>query len=241
MLKNLDKLWVFGDSYTTPDCCVSPAESFWGLTAKAIGANSIINCAWPGNSFDSVMHMVVSMQNDYNWTDDFLIIGIPPLERLTVFDNYKDTRYNKHIFDPATWKSEISQINCHAGLINLKLETVKDLIIFDDRSWVETQVLRSLFLLTTWLDARNANYLVVNLSKPLDTNNKWGPSEFLLPYCVNHSKLIVFDNTYFSINLNINEPADFKQYGWVGHHGPVGNQYFFEKSLLLTMQRNKLC
>ena len=42
--------------------------------------------------------MAISMQHEYDWTNDFLIIGIPPLERLTVFDNYKDTYYNKHIF-----------------------------------------------------------------------------------------------------------------------------------------------
>jgi hypothetical protein len=231
LLNVYDKLWVFGDSYTTPDYCVSPAESFWGLTASAIGANSIINCSWPGNSFDSVMHLVVSMQDEYDWDNDFFIIGIPPLERFTVFDNYKDTRYNKHTFDPGTWKSEIDEINCHCGLINLKLETVKNLVMFEDRAWTETQVLRSLFLLTTWLDTKNANYFVVNLSKPLDINNKWGPSNFVLPYCVNHNKLIGFDDTYYSVNLNVNKPADFKKHGWMGHHGPIGNNYFFEKSI----------
>jgi hypothetical protein len=171
------------------------------------------------------------MQDEYDWANDFLIIGIPPLERLTVFDNYKDTHYKKHIFDPKTWKSKINQVDCHNGLINLKLETVKDVVIFEDRAWTETQVLRSLFLLTTWLDVKNANYLVVNLSKPLDINNKWGPSNFLLPYCVDHNKLIGFNDTYYSVNLNVNEPADFKEHGWMGHHGPAGNHYFFEKSI----------
>ena len=237
MLKDYNNLWVFGDSYTTPNYCVSPSESFWGLTAKAIGANSVINCSWPGNSFDSIMHMAVSMQDEYDWDNDFLIIGIPPLERLTFFDNYKDTRYsNKHIFDSNNWKSKIDEIHCHTGLINLKLATVKDLIIFEDRAWTETQVLQSLFLLTTWLDSKNANYLVINLSKSLDIDNKWGPSNFLLPYCIDHNKLIVFDNTYYSINLNINKPADFKEHGWMGHHGPAGNHYFFEKSIKLKLK-----
>ena len=130
MLKNYNKLWVFGDSYTTLDYCVSPAESFWGLTASAIGVESIVNCSWLGNSFDSVMHMVIGMQDDYNWTNDFLIIGIPPLERLTVFDNYKNTCYNKHIIDSKNWESTTNEIDCHRGLINLKVNTVKDLFIF---------------------------------------------------------------------------------------------------------------
>jgi hypothetical protein len=231
LLNVYDKLWVFGDSYTTPNYCVSPKESFWGLTASAIGANSIINCSWVGNSFDSIMHMVVSMQTDYDWNNDFIIIGIPPLERLTVFDNYKDTRYNKHTFDLKTWDFELSDINCHTGLQNLKMNTVKDLVIFEDRSWTETQTLRSLFLLTSWLDSKQANYLIVNLSKPLDLNNNWGPSNFLLPYCNGHSNLIGFKDTYYSINLEVNKPVDFKEYGWMGHHGPDGNRCFFEKSV----------
>jgi len=231
LLKDYSRLWVFGDSYTTPDYCVTPSESFWGLTAKAIGAKSVVNCSWPGNSFDSIMHMVVSMQNDYDWGNDFLIIGIPPLERLTVFDNFKDTRYNKHIFNPVNWLSERDEVSCHTGLISARLDIVKELVIFEDRAWTETQVLRNLFLLTMWLDAKNVNYLVVNLSKPLDITNMWGPSNFLLPYCVNHNKLIVFNDTYYSVNVDINQPADFKDHGWMGHHGPVGNSYFFEKSI----------
>ena len=26
----------------------------------------------------------------------------------------------------------------------------------------------------------------------------------------------------------LNKPADFDQYGWMGHHGAAGNKYFFE-------------
>jgi len=232
LLKDYNKLWVFGDSFTTTNYCVNPAESFWGLTAAEIDARGIINCSWPGNSFDSIMHMLVSMQDDYNWTDDFLIIGIPPLERLTFFDNHQDTRYNKHIIDTKSWQVESNQIDCHRGLINLKLDGIKNLSILEDRAWTETQVLRSLFLITTWLDIKNCNYLVINLSKPLDADNKWDPSNFLLPYCVDHKKLIVFDNTYYSVNYNINKPADFDRYGWMGHHGHAGNRCFFETSVV---------
>jgi hypothetical protein len=83
--------------------------------------------------------------------------------------------------------------------------------------------------------------MILNLSKDLDSNNVWGPSDFVLPYALNHSRCILFKDTYYGINININKPADFDQYGWNGHHDAVGNQYFFEKSLLPTMQRNRLC
>jgi hypothetical protein len=112
----------------------------------------------------------------------------------------------------------------------------KEFIIHSNRSWLETQVLRTIFLLTTWLDSKNANYLIVNLSTPMNKDNLWGPSEFVLPFCQNHSRCILFKDTYYSVNVNLNKPADFKQYGWRGHHGLAGNAQFFEISV-----KGKLC
>ena len=119
----------------------------------------------------------------------------------------------------------------------------KEKVNFAFLVWVftERKLLRNIFLLTTWLDSKNSNYILVNLSKSLDKNNVWGPSNFVLPYAINHPRCILFKDTYYEINLNINSPADFDLYGWSGHHGPAGNKYFFEQSLLPTMQRNGLC
>ena len=240
-MKNYNRLWVFGDSYTTPDVCVSPAESFWGLTATHCNISTILNCSRPINSFDSVCQILISEQNSYSWENDLFLIGIPPLERITVFDDYKDTPYYGYKIDTTTWKSESLQIQTHHGLVGLQnYGTDKQLIIHSDRTWVETQTLRDIFLLTTWLDSKNANYMILNLSKALTSTDAWGPSNFVLPYCMNHPRCILFENTYQSINLNVNSPADFDQYGWNGHHGPAGNQYFFEKSLLPQMQKCNL-
>ena len=236
MLKKYSKLWVFGDSYTTTNYCVDAQDSFWGLTAQYINASEIVNCSWPGNSFGSVKHTLVGMQSQFNFLTDFFIIGVPPLERLTVFDNFKDTKYSATCIDASTWKIHSQQINCHTGLQIIKGAEAQRMIVYEDRSWTETQELSSIFLLTTWLDSVGANYLIVNLSKPFDANNIWGPSEFVLPYCRAHNKCILFDNTYYSVNLNKNEPVDFKQHGWMGHHGPAGNQHFFETSI-----KDKLC
>ena len=242
MLKNYDRLWVFGDSFTTPDFCVSQVASFWGLTASYCNISTILNCSRPVNSFDSVCQILISEQNNYNWENDLFLIGIPPLERITVFDDYKDTPYYGHKIDTTVWKSNPFQIQSHHGLVGLQnYGADKQLIIYSDRSWVETQLLRNIFLLTTWLDSKNSNYILVNLSKSLDKNNVWGPSNFVLPYAINHPRCILFKDTYYEINLNINSPADFDLYGWSGHHGPAGNKYFFEQSLLPTMQRNGLC
>ena len=237
MLKEYNKLWVFGDSYTTPRVCVNPQDSFWGLTAQHLKMSSIKNCSKPVNSFDSVCHLLISMQDQFDWNTDVFLIGIPPLERITVFDNFKDTAYLGHEIDTNTWTSNRFKIPYHHGLIAMQnYGSNKELIIHSNRSWVETQALRTIFLLTTWLDSKNANYLIVHLSKPMDKDNVWGPSAVVVPCCQNHSRCILFDNTYQSVNVNLNKPADFKQYGWNGHHGPAGNAHFFETSI-----KDKFC
>ena len=241
MSKNYDKLWVFGDSYTTPNICVSSAESFWGLTATYCKISTIKNCSRPVNSFDSVCQLLVAMQNDYNWEKDLFLIGIPPLERITVFDDYKDTTYNGHRIDTKLWSDELFPINAHRGLVGLQnYGTDKQLIIHSDRSWVETQNLRTIFLLTSWLDSKNANYVIINLSKSFNRNDTWGPNEFVLPYVENHKRCLVFEDSYRDINVDINKPTDYDTYGWNGHHGSAGNLYFFKKSLLPWLQRCKL-
>ena len=241
MLKKYSKLWVFGDSYSTPDVCVDPKNSFWGLTATALGVDTVINGSRSANSFDSVCQLVVGMQQEINWPQDLVLIGIPPLERITVFDNHKDTAYTGHQFDPHTWQKQSVDMLCHRGLVSLQnYGTDKTLVLHNDRSWLETQTLRTVFFLTTWLDSIDANYMILNLSKDLDDNNVWGPSTFVLDYCLKHPRCILFKDTYRGINLNKNIPADFDQFGWNGHHGPVGNQYFFEHSLWPKMKQCNL-
>ena len=237
MLKKYNRLWVFGDSHSTPEVCVSPQQSFWGLTASALQVDTVINCSRPKISFDSVCQMLVGEQQQYNFDQDFFIIGLPPLERITVFDNHKDTALVSSIFDTKTWQAETSNVASHHGLVNLQYRELDKLsVLISDRSWIETQVLRQIFLITQWLDSCNANYIIVNLSKNLDPTNHWGPSQYILNYCVNHTRCKLFDGSIYDVNLNINRPADYDNYGWYGHHGSIGNQHFFETSI-----KDRLC
>lgn len=228
---------MFGDSYSTPDVCVSPEQSFWGLAAVTLSVNSVINCSRPKLSFDSVCQMLIGEQQRYDFDRDFFIVGLPPLERITVFDDYKDTALASSIFDTKTWQAETSNVASHHGLVNLQYKELDRLsILISDRSWIETQVLRQIFLITQWLDSCKANYVIVNLSKNLDPDNRWGPSQFILDYCINHRRCKLFDGSMYDVNLNINRPADYDNFGWHGHHGPVGNMHFFE-----TTVKDKLC
>ncbi len=181
--------------------------------------------------------MLIGEQQRYNFDQDFFIIGLPPLERITVFDNYKDTAMVSSIFDTKTWQAETSNVASHHGLVNLQYKELDRLsILISDRSWIETQVLRQVFLITQWLDSCKANYIIVNLSKNLDPMNHWGPSQYILDYCVNHARCKIFDGSMYDVNLNINRPADYDDFGWHGHHGPVGNRHFFETSI-----KDRLC
>ena len=237
MLKDYDRLWVFGDSHSTPSVCVAPEKSFWALAASELGVDTVINCSRPKISFESVCHMLVGEQHRYNFEKDFFIIGLPPLERITVFDGHKDTALTSFIFDTKTWKAETNYVTSHHGLINMQYaELDKISIMISDRSWVETQALRQIFLITQWLDSQNANYVIVNFSKNLDKNNHWGPSQYILDYCLKHKRCQVFDNSLYDVNINVNKPKDFDLFGWFGHHGPVGNAHFFKTSI-----KDKLC
>jgi len=235
--KEYNRLWVFGDSYSTPDFCVPPKESFWGLAASALSVDTIINCSRPKISFDSVCQILIGEQQRYNFDQDFFVIGLPPLERITVFDNFKDTALVSSVFDTKTWQAQPSNVTSHHGLINLQYKELDRLsVLISDRSWVETQVLRQVFLITKWLDSCDANYIIVNLSKNLDPGNHWGPSQYILDYCVTHNRCKLFDGSMYDVNLNINRPADYDKHGWHGHHGPAGNRHFFETSV-----KDKLC
>lgn len=240
MPRKYDRLWVFGDSYTTPNLCVSPQQSFWGLTASELDIPVIVNCSRPVNSWTSVQHLLVGMSHEIDWNNDLVFVGIPPLERITVFDNHNDTEYLGHVIKTNTWHVETFDIPVHRGLVSEQyFGSDQELIIHSDRSWLETDVLRQIFLVSQWLDHIAASYMILNLSKDFDANNIWEPSNVVLPYCQNLKRSILFQDTYYGINIGINKPADCD--GPHGHHGPEGNRYFFEQSLLPKLKDCDLC
>lgn len=242
MAKTFDNIFVFGDSFTTPNFCVSAAESFWGQCATHYQSRTIFNFSQPGNSFDSVQQLLIATMPQITLPDSLLLIGIPPLERITVFDNYQNTEYVGYTIDTATWSVEKQEVPAHRGLQCLQHHgNDAVLILHSDRAWLETQTLRQIFLLTQWLDHVEANYVILNLSKDFDADNIWGPSDFVLPYCMSHKNCVLFKDTYHGVNVNVNPPVDFDAFGWNGHHGAAGNKLFFEKSLLPKFQELELC
>ena len=199
-----------------------------------------MNCSRPVNSWTTVQHLVVGMSLEIDWNNDLVFVGIPPLERITVFDRYRDTEYLGHIINTTTWHAEYFDISVHRGLESLQYYgNDQELIIHSDRSWLETDVLRQIFLISQWLDRMSANYMILNLSKDFNENNIWEPSSVVLPYCKSLQRSILFKNTYHGVNIGVNKPADSD--APEGHHGPDGNRYFFEQSLLPKLKECDLC
>jgi hypothetical protein len=239
--KKYNKLWVFGDSFSTPDFCVEPQKSFWGLSAQALKIPTIINCSYAGQSFDSVRHMLVHQRDQYSWNDDLFLIGIPPLERLTfnLEIGSKVTTYGQR-YELPNWTHDKFEIACHYGLTQDLDLCARVMAHYESRPWLEVQAMTEIFLLTAWLDSVNANYLIINLSHDFDFSNSWSTAEQAINYCKNHNRCMLRDDTYQSINRDINKPADYDQFGWSGHHGPAGNEYFFERSLWPRMLKCNL-
>lgn len=225
-------LWVFGDSYTTPYECVDPADSFWGLTAQWLNIPVVKNLSRRGASLESVSQLLITQQQQYDWQRDFFIVGIPPVQRFLACADDSKLEYSIKEFETETWTESSRAIIDHQGLRSFHgWELPKNVAVNRSSQYIETQAMREIFWITQWLSSHCANYVVVNLSCDLNKFNPAESAQFLLEYCVNHSNCILFDKTYYGINLDVHRPPDFDQYGWNGHHGAEGNKYFFEQSL----------
>jgi len=237
--KKYNKLWIFGDSYSTPYVCVDPCDSFWMLTAQQLNTNTVYNYSRSGNSFEAVVHAVVSESAQYDWENDFFLIGIPPLSRLALVS--KDDTYSHHrqVFDIDSNKIDEQMILCLHGIESISFYNDPTAVRFEDPQWTQIQALRTVFLLNAWLDSKNANYLIINLSKDFIVDQA-STGEFLINSGINHPRNSIAGDTYYNVNLNINKPADFDLYGWLGHHGPIGNKYYFDNVLYPRLVKNNL-
>lgn len=228
----MSKLYVFGDSYSTPGFCVDPRDSWWGLLAKDLANNieGIDNYSWPGNNIDSIQHIIVANRDMFQ-KDDYIVIGIPPIERLTVFEH--DSQPKQVIkFDPVVNEVARSHVTRHDGLKQItRHQLEKQLVDLWNRSWQEAQILRQLITLGAWLDTVVDRYLVLNLSEPFQPRTQWPTLNSLQQQVSEHSNMLVFQDTYYSFNKDIVKPTDFDTHGWFGHHAAEGNYRWYEGAI----------
>jgi len=212
----MPKLHIFGDSYSTPGYYVEPRDSWWGLVAHDLQnqIDEVVNWSWPGNNIDSIAHIIVSNSEIFR-PDDYLIIGIPPLQRLTMFNPDKEIWPKKVLYDQNLLERDREDILCHRGLAQYVIhEMDKQYVILLD-SFISNQ-----------LDCKK--FVFLNLSVPFQPLTEWPVLNCLQKNAYANKRMILFDNTYYSVNLEKHQPADFDTHGWMGHHGPKGNHHWYE-------------
>mgnify|MGYP003351836285 CR=1 FL=1 len=77
------KLYVFGDSFSTPYVEVNPEDSFWGLAAKELPVDQVINYSWPRNCLDNLIHSILNEPIDFE--NNYFLIGMPVLFRDSIY------------------------------------------------------------------------------------------------------------------------------------------------------------
>jgi hypothetical protein len=229
---------VFGDSYSTPGFCVEPRDSWWGLLADDLSRNieGTDNYSWPGNNIDSIQHIIVANRDMFR-SDDYIVIGVPPIERLTVFEH--DARpFCVTKFDALLSEVEQLMVPRHNGLRQLtRHQAGRELVQLWNRSWQEAQILRQLITLSAWLDTVVKDYLIVNLSEPFQPPTQWDTLSGLQQQVLAHPCISIFQDTYYSYNYNVIKPVDFDTHGWFGHHGTEGNRRWYDDVIHPTIQR----
>jgi hypothetical protein len=227
----MSKLYIFGDSYSTPGFCVEPKDSWWGLLANKLNIEGVENFSWPGNNIDSIAHIIVANSNLFN-LEDYIVIGVPPIERLTIFENDATSKlYTK--FDNKLHEVKKPQVPCHGGLTQLTRHQLgRQEIDLWNRSWQEAQILRQLITLTAYLEKITKRILILNLSEPFQPITGWSTLNSLQKQAYNDPRILIDQNTYYSVNYNVNQPADFETHAWFGHQGAAGNRHWFDTAIL---------
>jgi len=225
----MGSLYIFGDSYSTPNFLVEPQLSWWGLLAKQLDM-PVCNYSWPGNNIDSIQHIIVSSKHTFN-KDDVVVVGIPPVERFTVF---KDGAPAKEVvnFDNNLVQTHTSEVTVHHGLEQLTMHTAsKETVDTYNRSWQEAQILKDMIFLSTWLNTVVDKHIIVNLGVPFQPVTEWPTLKSLQEQALENKKILVFSDTYYSVNKDVHKPVDYDTHGWFGHHGAEGNKLWYNSVL----------
>jgi hypothetical protein len=212
---------------------VDPKDSWWGLMASALGVHSVENYSWPGNNIDSISHLIVAGSGFA--PDDYVVVGVPPIERFTVYDpDGQEPRCERFFGNLTPLDRKI--LYEHAGLKQVTTHQLgPEYVMAWNRSWQEAQALRELFLLSRYIQGWTLNYLIVNLAEPFQPETEWPTLKSMQRRFLADPHSVLFADTYFSTNKDKHRPVDFDTHGWHGHQGPQGNKHWFESVLRQRM------
>lgn len=229
----MSKLYVFGDSYSTPEFCVAPADSWWGLLAHDLKTKitEVENLSWPGNNIDSIGHVMINISDQFN-RDDYIVTAIPPLQRLTMFNPNESNIHQSVTYNSMLVKQRQTDILCHTGLAQYAVHDMdRKFVNLWNPSWIEAQVLRQIITMDAFLKQHVNNVLWLNSSVPFQPLTQWPVLSILQSMAQSANNCLLFDNTYFTVNDQKVKPVDFDTHGWFGHHGAEGNLVWYNSSI----------
>jgi len=220
-----DILYVIGDSYTTPDCCVQVDDSYWKKFGQFIQADTIVNHSHPGKCNQSMFRNAMRFCLDNSDKKIFVLVGLTTIFRL----DYQDTSFENI-------KNKNNGNEAEIFIHNLELQNASheelDKWFIEKWTYEHTfcNLVNAIIAHSSFFKSRNIDYLIHNCSSPLHEDID---SPFLKSFCLELGKDYkipnLFGNTYLSLNKDRGiKPVDFQQYGWNGHHGKEGNQVYFE-------------
>ena len=228
MLTNSKKLNVFGDSFSTPGVCVAPSQSFWGLMSRDLSVHCVDNYSQSGFSLDHVIHILLNESFDFD--SDYFLIGIPPLLRYVEYSDDFNTTWNRCRFDNEFTETQ-QVVPCLNNTQRFKVkDRCKNQVVEYSAEWADVQALEKIYLLHQFLSSKQTKFMMVNLTMPIIFQDSWPAGKSIMLKTKQLSECILFDNTFYSTNYNDQiKPADYDQYGWIGHHGAEGNLNWYNK------------
>jgi hypothetical protein len=224
---------VLGDSFSTPNYCVDPQQSFWGLAAQDLNIKHIVNYSHPKFSLDHVIHILLN--ENFDFTNDYFLIGIPPLIRYVAYSDHSDNVWHSTHFD-SIFNSNVEEIT---SLNKTQRYAFEEQFVNDkhgiDRfnaEWNDVQNIEKIFLLAQYLKSLGSKFMVINLARPVVYQDQWHAGKNIMAKTKNLIECIIFENTYYSVNLADQiKPVDYDMYGYCGHHGSIGNANWYNKIL----------
>lgn len=238
-------LIVIGDSYSTPNFCVEPENSFWGLAAKDLNVDSVINYSHSGLPLDLVLHVLLNEK--FDWLNSYFIVGIPPLARVGLFvESNTAQRHQAQMFDKnfESWPVGCNSLtNCCWEDYATAFANGKYFLSRYNHSWQELMSLEKILLAHAFLKSRGAEFIIANLTVPILLQEDWEIGSTTMTASNQLPECILFKDTLFDVNKRDNiKPVDRDPTDpdcWFGHHGAEGNANWYQKVLLPKMKELK--
>ncbi len=235
----MSKLYVFGDSYSTPGFCVDPKDSWWGLLAKDLENNisQVKNYSWPGNNIDSIGHVMLNLAGQLE-PNDYIVTAVPHLQRLTMFNPDDSKQYKSTVYNSMLVEQDTADVLCHTGLAQYSVRDMdRKFVNLWNPSWIEAQVLRHMLTMDCFLKQRVKNVLWLNSSVPFQPLTQWPVLETLQTMAQTADNFLLFDKTYYTVNNEKIKPVDFDSHGWFGHQGAEGNLAWYQQAVKPMIER----